>query len=164
MSTGASHSRARAKARTVGPLSPGAQLASMATMFQSGIAYTPEMVLGLGEALPERGELVRLLDAQLAAGVTALVCVADPIAFEVCRALQDGGHEIGRDVAVTGYDGSAVPAGLPGLTTVEVPYRDLGVAAVRRLIRRIEEPDAPVRAVLIQHRITEGPSTRRRRR
>ncbi len=133
-------------------------------LFQSGIVYGPEMVLGLGEGLPARGELMRLLDERIAAGATALVCVADPIAFEVCRALQDGGRAIGGDLAVTGYDGSAVPAGLPSLTTVEVPYRDLGVAAVRRLIRRIEEPDAPVRSVLIQHGITEGQSTRRKRR
>jgi LacI family transcriptional regulator len=66
-------------------------------------------------------------------GVTAWVCGADHQAYDLIRALQQRGLKIPRDVSVTGFDGILQPKGLPELTTVKIPYRQVGYMGAKRL-------------------------------
>ncbi|GAA2367094.1 LacI family transcriptional regulator [Catellatospora methionotrophica] len=68
----------------------------------------------------------------------------DPMAAGALRALQEAGRQVPGEVAVVGF-GDVPPAAytLPPLTTVRVPWSDMGAAAARALIGRLRgEPVA----------------------
>lgn len=133
-------------------------------LFQAGLQFEQDLALNLDgamESAQERAEAVlRLVDQ----GVTAWVCVADPVAFDLCRELRKRKIKPGGGkVSITGYDGIDSPPDCPALTTIRVPYRALGAAAVQRVLNRIEDPAAPMRDVLIRHELVIGDTTGRRR-
>ena len=70
---------------------------------------------------------------------TALFCASDEIAMGAYGAAADLGIRIPADVAVTGWDDIAVARLLmPGLTTVRQPLREMGAAAARLLLERVD--------------------------
>jgi len=94
---------------------------------------------------------------------TAALCFNDVIAFGVMLGLRQCGIEPGLDFAVVGCDDLA-EAGLwtPALTTVAIDSPVIGEAAAQLLLRRIVDPDAPRREVVLQPRLivrdSSGPS------
>jgi LacI family transcriptional regulator len=69
---------------------------------------------------------------------TAIMASNDNAAIGVLSALRNAGIEIPSEMAVTGFDD--VPSAQyanPPLSTVHVPVRELGSAAIRQLIRRL---------------------------
>lgn len=101
----------------------------------------------------------RRVVAWRADGVTAWVCSADHQAYQMITDLREAGISVPGDLSVTGYDGITPPAGLPQLTSIEVPYHDMGISAVMRLLSRIENPAAPRRHILVAGRLIEGDTT-----
>ena len=89
-------------------------------------------------------------------GVTAWVCAADQQAYELVRALRRAGHRVPADVSVTGFDGIAAPKDCPALTTVEIPFREIGVIGVQRLNDRIRRRYGSSQHVLINCRLRPG--------
>ncbi|WP_416972742.1 LacI family DNA-binding transcriptional regulator [Streptomyces sp. 4F14] len=82
----------------------------------------------------------RVRDA-LAAGVafTAVLGGTDAIAVGALAALREAGLRVPRDVSVVGFDDVHYAADLsPSLTTVRVPYEELGRTAVRLALDREE--------------------------
>jgi len=70
--------------------------------------------------------------------VTALFCAHDGLAVTVISELLQLGYRIPDDITVIGYgDFSAARHITPQLTTVRLPGRDMGIAAVRLLLDRI---------------------------
>lgn len=67
--------------------------------------------------------------------VTAILCGTDAIAMRVCNALRVRGAIVPRDISVVGFDDfTMITQGLdPPLTSVALPYYDMGQAAVARL-------------------------------
>jgi LacI family transcriptional regulator len=64
-----------------------------------------------------------------------LVCMNDRVAMGVYQALAGAGLRVPDDVSVVSFDGSALAGWLrPVLTSVELPFTDLGALAVRRLL------------------------------
>ena len=64
-----------------------------------------------------------------------LVCMNDRIAMGVYQALAEAGLRVPDDVSVVSFDGSALAGWLrPVLTSVELPFTELGALAVRRLL------------------------------
>ena len=75
----------------------------------------------------------RWLDGGGRAG--GLVCMNDRIAMGVYQALAEAGLGVPHDVSVVSFDGSALAGWLrPVLTSVELPFAELGARAVRRLL------------------------------
>ena len=78
----------------------------------------------------------------------AIVCINDETAFGVMHALRDLGVQIGREVAVAGFDGVAMAAHSdPPLTTLDIPVYEIGVKLVAMLAGELEkkkEPDRPI--------------------
>lgn len=88
----------------------------------------------------------------------------DEIALGVVQIAQASGMRVPEDVRVIGFDDTRLAEIVtPSLSTVGVPRREFGAAAVELLVRRIEEPDAPVRSVRLPTRLVERASTRRAR-
>jgi DNA-binding LacI/PurR family transcriptional regulator len=92
-------------------------------------------------------------------GVTGWVCAADHQAYRLVRDLRELGLRVPKDCSVTGYDGDPVPDGLPQLTTIKMPFRDIGVSSVVSLLRKIDHPTAPRRHILVSGREIYGEST-----
>jgi DNA-binding LacI/PurR family transcriptional regulator len=70
-----------------------------------------------------------------------VVTGSDTLAATVYGVAGQLGWRVGRDLAVTGFDGSAV-AGLltPRLTTVTLPLRDIADRLVARILRETQQP------------------------
>ena len=75
---------------------------------------------------------------------TALFVANEPMTVGALRAIREHGLRIPDDIAIVGYDETPWSAQVnPPLTTVAQPTYALGREAVRLLMRRINEPDAP---------------------
>lgn len=82
-------------------------------------------------------------------GVTAWICAADHQAYDLIDWLGKRGVSVPRDVSVTGFDGIAQPPGAPALSTVEIPYRQIGVIGAKRLSDMVRKRfDAPQHILL----------------
>ncbi|MBB3206901.1 DNA-binding LacI/PurR family transcriptional regulator [Rhodopirellula rubra] len=66
-------------------------------------------------------------------GVTAWVCAADHQAYGLISYFNEHGIKTPADVSVTGFDGIEPPDGSPQLTTVSIPYYEIGQIGCRRL-------------------------------
>jgi LacI family transcriptional regulator len=108
---------------------------------------------GLDPALVavHRGEFSRLRGRAVASTLLdgqrmprAIVCANDQMALGVLDVLGDHGVSVPGDVIVTGFDGiEAGRQASPRLTTVRQPMVDLGRAAMRAILSRLENPEQP---------------------
>lgn len=89
-------------------------------------------------------------------GVTAWVCAADHQAYDLIRGFAKRRIRVPDRVSVTGFDGIVTPDGLPELSTVEIPYREIGDTGTRRLLDRIRKRYASTQHVLIDCRFKPG--------
>ena len=72
---------------------------------------------------------------------TAIWAINDLLAVGALRAIHARGLRVPEDVALAGFDGTALAAQLyPPLTTIRSPARLMGRRAVQILLRRIEDP------------------------
>lgn len=118
-----------------------------------GHAGAEERARAHAEALAEAGlgpedQVVAVADWSFEAGVTAVeqaldrgrrftavVCHHDQTAIGAIHALAERGLRVPGDVAVVGFGDMAVDAFIkPALTTVGAPAREIGAAAVRRVL------------------------------
>ena len=81
---------------------------------------------------------------------TAIWTINDLLAVGVQRAVQSCGLSIPADVAVAGFDDTAIAAQLyPPLTSVHLPAQLMGKRATQILLQRIREPECePMREIL----------------
>jgi len=74
---------------------------------------------------------------------TALFAFNDIAAFGAIRALHEAGLRVPDDVSVIGFDDVlSAPFGIPSLTTIRQPLRDMGKMGAESLIQRINHPKA----------------------
>ncbi|RYX81430.1 LacI family transcriptional regulator [bacterium] len=73
---------------------------------------------------------------------TAILCQSDPLALGTIQLLFRSGRRVPQDVSVVGYGDLANMAMMsPPLTTLHVPYTEMGRTAVERLLGLIQSPD-----------------------
>jgi LacI family transcriptional regulator len=86
--------------------------------------------------------------------LTALVAANDLIALGAYRAIRERGMEVGRDISVTGYNDMMLLDMIdPPLTSIRVPYRQMGSEAAETLLEMMtaadgEEPPTVKRKLL----------------
>lgn len=74
--------------------------------------------------------------------LTAIVAGNDLLALGCYRAIREAGREVGSDVSVTGYnDMPLLDLMQPSLTSVRVPYRQMGAEAAKILVANLREDD-----------------------
>lgn len=86
----------------------------------------------------------------------AVFCTSDEIAYGAMEALKDNGCTIPDDVAVAGFGNNRMSNLIdPKLTTVELPYRKMGIYGARVLFDLIEgeTPGKDPRHILLQSRL-----------
>jgi DNA-binding LacI/PurR family transcriptional regulator len=96
---------------------------------------------------------------RLSQGVTAWVCSVDTVGYELHMRLKERGVRVPADVSITGYDADEPMFGLPPLTSVRVPFVQMGAYALSRLIERINRPSLPLMQVLFDCEVVPGEST-----
>jgi LacI family transcriptional regulator len=89
-------------------------------------------------------------------GVTAFVCANDNVGYQLCRRLMDRRVRVPEDVSITGFDAMQPILGCPKLTTLRVPFAEMGAAALDRLLARIERADLPALQTLFDCQWMEG--------
>jgi DNA-binding LacI/PurR family transcriptional regulator len=92
--------------------------------------------------------------------IDALVCANDLLAIGALRALREARVRVPADVAVTGWDDIPDSAyAVPALTTVAPDLEGIARLALRAVLRRLDNPDAPPRAATAKHRLVLREST-----
>jgi DNA-binding LacI/PurR family transcriptional regulator len=109
-------------------------------MQSAGLEVLPEWIVrGEGTFEFGRESIFRLMDLPLEQRPTALVTLNDTQAIGVTHAARERGLEIGRDLAIVGFDDAPMSQYLfPSLTTVRQPIREAGRKCVEILIAQIE--------------------------
>jgi LacI family transcriptional regulator len=93
----------------------------------------------------------------------AIFAANNLITLGVLRAIRELGLVIPDDIAIVAFDDMPWFSELrPPLTAVSQPTYELGQEAVRLLLRRLDEPDAPFRNVVLQARLIVRESSGRR--
>lgn len=92
-----------------------------------------------------------------------MVCVSDVMAVGALRALDDRGLRAGRDVAVTGFDDSALAAVVrPELTTVRQPLEAVAAKVIEVLLEHLAGTRTrPARVLLAPVLVVRGSSSAR---
>jgi DNA-binding LacI/PurR family transcriptional regulator len=93
--------------------------------------------------------------------VDAVFCFTDELALGAMRTLAERGLRVPDDVAVVGVDDIVDGRySVPSLTTVAPDKEQIARLALDCLARRIQEPEAPDRDLVADHRLEERESTR----
>lgn len=120
----------------------------------AGIAF------GGGETTEADGYLAaaELLDQR--PEITAIYAANDSMALGALAALKERGRSVPGDVSLVGYDDSPLAQSrFIDLTSVDDRSREVGEAAGRALLARIDDPDRPAEHVLIEPALVVRGST-----
>lgn len=126
----------------------------------AGIPLDPSLVLRSEGFAVEDG--VRAVRAGLDAGVRfdALLCRDDQFAMAALRGLSDAGLRVPDDVAVLGWDDTAIARySTPAVSSVSPDKEALAKTALRLLVDRMEGYDGTGRHEIVPHAIVERATT-----
>ncbi len=91
------------------------------------------------------------IDELLQAGITALFCFNDTMAYEGITVLKNKGLEVPKDIAIAGYDNLEEYIHLPiSLTTIDTNKKELTKKAIQTLKERMKDFDRPL-VKLVNH-------------
>lgn len=94
-------------------------------------------------------------------GVTAFVTTQDELGIHLQNALLDRGYKIPEDVSITGYGATEMTElTRPKLTSVKVPYYDIGAVAIRKILKEIKKEESEDK-VYLPARIVERDSVKK---
>lgn len=129
-------------------------------LFRYGIELDPELIINLRKHeyidLPDIADQVAELVKK---GTTAWVCAADHQAYHLRTELEKRGLKIPDDCSITGYDGVTPPAEQSQITTIRMPFKDMGLSAISSLIRKMAHPTAQRHNIQISGELLIGKST-----
>jgi LacI family transcriptional regulator len=129
--------------------------AYVSAMVRLGLPIEPIAESG-PEAIDEAADYVA---RRVGEGVTAWMCASDHSGYQLCQKLEKRGLKVPEDVSITGFDGSPPPMGMAPLTTLRVPFQEMAVVALNRLVNRIQYPSAPGRQILLECNLVPGKTT-----
>jgi LacI family transcriptional regulator len=93
--------------------------------------------------------------------VTAMICLNDRVALGVYQALAGAGLRVPEDVSVLSFDDSSLASWLrPELTSVALPYQEMGQRAVAAVLDRTSAPGEIKVATPVRHRGSVRPPPR----
>jgi LacI family transcriptional regulator len=126
-----------------------------------GIPMDPASVLQVTEPIEGWDELAeRVAGIVRQRGVTAWVCYSDgPATLLYERLTARFGLKIPQDLSITGFDGSEPSPWMPQVTTIRVPFTEMGAAAIARLAERIENPLLFPRQTMVNGDLIVGGTT-----
>lgn len=141
--------------------------AYMEALADAALPYGPKYVveITLADALSSnnfpQGAWTEQVISRVKRGVKAWICPSSATASTLCRFFLDRGLKIPAEVEVAGFHRRAMEnSDLPVLTSTLVSDDELGSAALRRLVHRIQHPKEPRRSILLPAEFFQGATTR----
>ncbi len=121
----------------------------------AGLTPSPDCLLrGEGTFDVGREMTLRLLDLPLGKRPTAIVALNDTMAIGAMYAARERGLEIGRDLAIIGFDDAPMVQYLyPPLTSIRQPIAEAGRKCVEMLITVMEGETPDPRHILLRPRL-----------
>ncbi len=125
-----------------------------------GLAEDPALTRQ-GDSMQESGHRETLALLDLAEPPSAIFAINNPMSLGAIAALKERGLRVPRDISVIGFDDAPWSALLdPPLTTIAQPTDELGTAAARLLLDRVNDGFAGApRRVVLRPRLIERAST-----
>jgi LacI family transcriptional regulator len=123
--------------------------AFQAALRESGVSVRSEQV-AFGEYTPEWGAswAGANLSKEAGGGPVGVLAGNDEIAIGVLQAAADRGLRVPEQVRIVGFDDTRLASLIrPRLSSVRVPMAEVGAAAVRLLVRRIDDRSAGIECV-----------------
>ncbi len=132
-------------------------------MMEAGLGPHPELMQqSLSQGAPNKGYREVQAILRRSERPTAIFCISDRTAFGALAAIKEAGLRVPQDIALVGFDNVWESEHTnPPLTTVHVPKREMGLAAMERLIDLINHEQAytlPVKMVLPTHLVVRASS------
>lgn len=126
---------------------------------EHGLAKNTIGIEGIREK--DVAEIMDKVEEKIRSGVTAFVTTQDELGIHLQNALLDRGYKIPEDVSVTGYGATEMTElTRPKLTSVKVPYYDIGAVAIRRILKEIKKEESEDK-VYLPARIVERDSVKK---
>lgn len=125
----------------------------------AGVAVDPDLVVSAGwDVEDSRTRAVAMLGGDDAP--TAVFAANNVLAEGVWRATAELGLAVPRDVSLVAFDDAPwMSMVTPGVTAVAQDSVELGAAAVRRLLERLEDPAAPPKTTVLDVALRQRGST-----
>ena len=96
--------------------------------------------LDAGDVENEEEEIIKTLKKEK---ITAFFTSYDTIAIHLMNLLLDNNYKTPQDISVTGFGGSYISdIYRPKLTTVKIPYYDIGAVSIRKILKKIAKEDS----------------------
>jgi LacI family transcriptional regulator len=126
---------------------------------EAGVTLDPSLIVEADEPSASAGRVSALKLLQRPDRPTAVFCFSDQIAFGFYQAAHHLGLEIPRDVSIVGFDNRQFVADslFPGLSTIQLPHREMGAWAAKQIIARSRGTTDPAPA----HRLMPCPVVER---
>ena len=126
---------------------------------EHGLAKNTIGIEGIREK--DVAEIMDKVEEKIRSGVTAFVTTQDELGIHLQNALLDRGYKIPEDVSITGYGATEMTElTRPKLTSVKVPYYDIGAVAIRRILKEIKKEESEDK-VYLPARIVERDSVKK---
>ena len=111
-------------------------------MEKHGLKKINLFVEGL-EAEDVENEGKNIINAIKKEKITAFFTSYDTIAIHLMNLLLDNNYKTPQDISVTGFGGSYISnIYRPKLTTVKIPYYDIGAVSIRKILKKIAKEDS----------------------
>lgn len=131
-------------------------------MGEMGLEITELFVEDLTTEAIENAEK-EIVDTLKEKGITAVFTTFDTLAINVMNILLDNNIKTPTDISVTGFGGTTLSEIYrPKLTTVKIPYYDIGAVSIRKILKSINEKDSNFKEnVILPAQIIERESVRK---
>lgn len=108
-------------------------------LYEAGILYNPSLIR---YANWEAEDAYGVTESLVKEGVTAILCMSDWMAGGVYNGVTDLGLQVGKDIAVTGFDNERLANWfVPRMTTCRLPLKEIGNQAARMLLNQLEQQE-----------------------
>jgi DNA-binding LacI/PurR family transcriptional regulator len=133
----------------------------MDAMRSGGMNICPEWIeRGQGTFEFGREAAARLIDLPVSERPSAILGLNDTLAIGALHAAREKGLEVGRDIAIIGFDDAPMSQYLlPPLTTIRQPIREAGRKCVEILLALVKGEEPRERQVLLQPQLIARAST-----
>ncbi len=130
-------------------------------VYRLGLDLNTNLVLNLkpDESIPLDELVDRVAHSIRNDGVTAWVCAADHQAYHLVEGLKSRGIRVPEDCSITGYDGRNPPDGVDQVTTIRMPFKDIGISCISSLTRKMQHPIAMRRSLQVSGELLVGSTT-----
>lgn len=119
----------------------------------SGIKLVDEYIIN-DEFLQESGQDAVEVLLSLDQPPSALVVADDLMALGVLNKLDEMGIEVPKDISIVSFNNVLIAEmARPPLTSVDINIFDLGFQAAKNLIQRIENPEEPIKRIIVPFNI-----------